>query len=111
MSFNEDLWKQLGVLKNELGIEYALWSADNDLDVINNKEFSNRLVVILEYNIHWGKSTVRTVRHGPVTYQDVWKMCDELIVQSDDLHHVFVEKLRVVDETPTSITYELITGS
>lgn len=62
---------------------------------------------ILRYSVHFGKKPVQTIVQGSTAF-DLWSAASQLIEESGDLHHVFIEAFSYTDN-PGVI--ELTTGS
>jgi hypothetical protein len=76
-----------------LGIENSVWSNDDCTDFTAIPFPDAR---ILEYDGGWGKACEKrfTQTTGP-TWAQIWKAADELIKESDDLHHIYIESVEL----------------
>lgn len=63
---------------------------------------------VITYNGGWGRSGSIELETW-ATWEDLWIAADQLITQSGDLHHIFIERISRSKEDPTVLVIE--TGS
>lgn len=85
----------------------SVWSV-NDIEAEHlDQEIPSKLKKeTLVYKNHWGGYPVEIVLEGVKTWRDLWQKADEVIRESKDTHHVFIEQFVV-----RSDRLELVTGS
>ena len=62
----------------------------------------------IAYVDHWGDNTENTVEVEDATCMDLWKAAEELINESGDAHHIYIENFRWSEDDET---WYLHTGS
>jgi hypothetical protein len=118
----EDLEEQeyqnlLVKIENELGIKRSAWSMREikDFDGLYPVTTDKPHYLFYVYNDAFGKSkTVRWYLPSNFTWKDLWQASENLIIESDDVNHIFIEDISYA--TPkkalANIAYlELSTGS
>ena len=71
------------------------------------KPFSDKPVESLSYE-SWGPT--QTIKHGNIaTWFDMWKLADQIMRQSGDTHHIFIEAF--VEDKKKPGHFKLVTGS
>lgn len=85
-------------------LQISIWSVSNILN-INEIAFSG-VGMDLVYICNFGTTCQITLPENP-TWLDMWKAADLAIRTSGDLHHIYIEQFRRLDDA----TIELITGS
>lgn len=88
----EDYCDQLCDWYTDLAVKFGMrtvWSVDTIRD-FRARAFEGKIV--LTYDGGWGKAGQRTLTNP--TWFAIWRAADELVVQSDDLHHIFLEVFR-----------------
>ena len=98
--------KHYDSVKEDLGIRGSEWSCYEAADLNEPHPYTGATVVC--YKDHWGDETVRTPINGS-TWAALWVAANACIRDSQDEHHVFIERFRPSKEDPTVLF--LSTGS
>lgn len=90
--------------KNKLS---SVWSEYDISPKDMKKPFSDKPVESLSYE-SWGPT--QTIKHGKIaTWFDMWKLADQIMRQSGDTHHIFIEAF--VEDKKKPGHFKLVTGS
>jgi len=73
----------------------AVWSMYEVEDLADAHPYGADAEIV--YSEHWGDSERKSYPVQGSTWADVYRAADQAIRESGDLHHVFVEGFRVVD--------------
>lgn len=85
----------------------SVWSEYDISPKDMKKPFSNKPVESLTYE-SWGPT--QTIKHGKIaTWFDMWKLADQIMRQSGDTHHIFIEAF--VEDKKKPGHFKLVTGS
>lgn len=93
-------------VKQDLGLRHSEWSCYEAADLNDRHPFAGATTVC--YKDHWGDKPVAVTINGS-TWAALWVAADAAIRDSDDGHHVFIERFRPSKENP-ELLY-LSTGS
>lgn len=93
------------LLREKYQIIYNLTSIF-EMDADYEDKFDNNGHKVLHYTRHWGEEPVSMNIEHVENYIQLWQVCDKLIKQSKDSHHVFIENVVDIDGE-----LQLITGS
>jgi len=67
----------------------SIWSM---YEVLNVHELSGLEAENLVYKDHWNESTITIpLPGGNLKWWDLWSAAEKAIIESEDLHHVFIE--------------------
>lgn len=89
---------------NKDTIQVSIWSIFDVME-FDKVVFSGTGMDLL-YIRNFGKEVQIALPENP-TWLDMWKAADFVIRESGDLHHIYIEQFRKLDDT----TIELVTGS
>ena len=106
---NEDWdknWKALEEIKSENKLR-SVWS----ISKVKADDLNSKTPVIEEISYEsWGPEQVHKFdKPVKITWLEFWKIADNLIKNSQDDHHIFIEQLAPVKNKPGK--FKLITGS
>jgi hypothetical protein len=93
-----------GEIQENLGLQ-TIWSIFT-VDDFRKVPFPEAEVIT--YKGGWGRSGSIWLETW-ATWEDLWIAADKLIVQSGDLHHIFIERISRSKDDPTELVIE--TGS
>lgn len=66
----------------------SVWSAEIFESLTDLHHYPKGTVLL--YKEHWGEKEVRVTIEGP-TYKDLWAAGERAILESGDLHHIYIE--------------------
>ena len=107
----------------ENNIEYARWSCGEGSNgeymelITENKKWEKYdgftgQVVVMYMNHSGDKVEIRSfMANGSVAYQELYRVANDLIAASGDMHHVFVERFREIENEDGKLVFEMGTGS
>ena len=98
--------KHYDSVKQDLGIRGSEWSCYEAADLNDRHPYAGATVVC--YKDHWGDKPVSAAINGS-TWAALWVAANACIRDSQDEHHVFIERFRPSKENP-EVLY-LSTGS
>ena len=85
----------------------SCWSMGDMLLLSKQPAINGTVTISYPSTNHWGENSPSYEVTDP-TYMKLWEICDKLITESGDEHHIFIED---VSYNKVSNEWELITGS
>ena len=92
--------------ENKFKSVWSMWDEVSPAEMEGGKECDLQIKEII-YDASFGNNKLTHKVDKALSWLEVWNVCDKLIMQSGDLHHVFIEDL--VDNGNGK--FELVTGS
>lgn len=87
----------------EHGITTSIWSVyDVPIGGLDVVAFEN--VSAVRYDGGWGTGGEIETNDWNLTWGDIWKLADKLIAASGDLHHIFIETVKINKSKVVNIT-------
>lgn len=70
----------------------SIWSMYDDFVSFDEVVFDDGIIVEYDVDDYWGNGKINiAAQEGKVTKRDLWRLAEQVIVESGDEHHVYIE--------------------